>query len=181
VTQSRSASFIASFSVPRPEVTGTTSAPSSFIRKTFGRLPFDIRGPHVDDAFQPELRADRGRRHAVLARAGFRDDPRLAHAAGEDDLAQHVVDLVRAGVVQLIALEVDLRAAKTVCQAFGEIKRAGAADIVGPEIVHLGPEALVGLGVLVLRLKLEDQRHQRFGHEPPAEIAEPALSRRGRS
>jgi tryptophan synthase beta chain len=36
-TQSRSASFIASFSVPAPEVTGRTSAPSSFMRKTLGR------------------------------------------------------------------------------------------------------------------------------------------------
>ena len=36
VTQSRSASFIASFSVRAPEVTETTSAPSSFMRKTFG-------------------------------------------------------------------------------------------------------------------------------------------------
>ena len=30
------ASFIASLSVPRPLVTGTTSAPRSFMRKTFG-------------------------------------------------------------------------------------------------------------------------------------------------
>jgi len=35
-TQSRIASFIASFSVPAPEVTDTTSAPSSFMRKTLG-------------------------------------------------------------------------------------------------------------------------------------------------
>jgi hypothetical protein len=49
----------------------------------------------------------------VLARAGFGDDPRLAHALREQDLADAVVDLVRAGVVQLVALEVDLRAAKS--------------------------------------------------------------------
>ena len=36
VTQSRSASFIASFSVAAPDVTGRTSAPSSFMRKTLG-------------------------------------------------------------------------------------------------------------------------------------------------
>ncbi|MNJ56796.1 hypothetical protein D3C77_523600 [compost metagenome] len=34
VTQSRRASFIASFSVPVPAVTGITSAPKSFMRKT---------------------------------------------------------------------------------------------------------------------------------------------------
>jgi tryptophan synthase beta chain len=41
---------------------------------------------------------------------GLGDDPRLAHAAGEQDLAEDVVHLVRAGVVQLLALEEDLRA-----------------------------------------------------------------------
>jgi hypothetical protein len=36
VTQSRSASFMASFRVRVPDCTGTTSAPSIFMRKTFG-------------------------------------------------------------------------------------------------------------------------------------------------
>ena len=37
---------------------------------------------------------------------------RLAHAPGQQDLADAVVDLVRAGMVQLVALEVDLGAAE---------------------------------------------------------------------
>jgi hypothetical protein len=57
--------------------------------------------------------------------AGLGDDAGLAHAAGQQDLAQHVVDLVRAGVVQLVALEVDLRPAKMLGQALGEIERRG--------------------------------------------------------
>jgi hypothetical protein len=136
--------------------------PQKLHAEDVGRLPFDVMRAHVDDALQPELGADRGGGDAVLARAGLGDDPGLAHAAGEDDLAQHVVDLVRAGVVQLVALHVDLGAAQMLGQPLGEIERRGAADIVGPQIVHLGPEAVVGLGALVLRLQLEDQRHQRF-------------------
>ena len=42
---------------------------------------------HVDDAFEAEHRADRGGGDAVLARAGFGDDAGLAHASGEQDLA----------------------------------------------------------------------------------------------
>jgi hypothetical protein len=42
-----------------------------------GFLPFDIVRAHIDDAFQPELGADRGGGHAVLAGAGFGDDPVL--------------------------------------------------------------------------------------------------------
>jgi hypothetical protein len=56
----------------------------------------------------------------MLARAGLRDDPRLAHADREQDLADAVVDLVRAGVVQLVALEPDLRAAQIFGQALGK-------------------------------------------------------------
>ena len=58
---------------------------------------------------QAEARAGRGRGDAVLARAGFGDDALLAHAPREQNLAEHVVDLVRAGVVELVALEIDLR------------------------------------------------------------------------
>jgi hypothetical protein len=49
---------------------------------------------------------------AVLAGAGLGDDALLAHAPGQQDLAEHVVDLVRAGVVELVALEIDLGAAE---------------------------------------------------------------------
>jgi hypothetical protein len=63
--------------------------------------------------------------HAVLAGAGLGDDPGLAHPLGQQDLAHAVVDLVRAGVVQLLALQIDLRAAEVLGQARGEIERAG--------------------------------------------------------
>ena len=48
----------------------------------------------------------------MLAGAGLGDDALLAHAPREQDLAEHIVDLVRAGVVQLLALEIDLGAAE---------------------------------------------------------------------
>jgi hypothetical protein len=47
----------------------------------------------------------------MLARAGFGDDAGLAHADGQQDLADAIVDLVRARVVQFLALEPYLRAA----------------------------------------------------------------------
>ena len=49
----------------------------------------------------------------------------LLHALGQQDLADAVVDLVRAGVVELFALEVDLRAAAVFGQALGEVQRRG--------------------------------------------------------
>jgi hypothetical protein len=60
---------------------------------------------------RPRRAATGGAGHAVLAGAGLGDDPRLAHVLGEQRLADGVVHLVRAGVVQVLALEEDARTA----------------------------------------------------------------------
>ena len=44
------------------------------------RLPLHVDRAHVDDAFEAEPRRDGGRGHAVLARAGFGNDPLFAHS-----------------------------------------------------------------------------------------------------
>ncbi len=137
-----------------------------------GLLARDVDFAHVDGAGQVEQRAHRGGRDAMLAGAGLGDDPLLAHALGEQDLAHAVVDLVRAGVVELVALQVDLGAAETLGQARREIERAGPADIMLAVILHLVRELGVSLGGPVGLLHLEDQRHQRFGDEAAAEHAE---------
>ena len=85
----------------------------------------------------------------MLACAGFGDDALLAHAASEQDLPDHVVDLVRAGVVQLLALEVDFCAAEVFGQPLGEIERARAPDIMLEQVVELGLEGGIGLRLLV--------------------------------
>ena len=71
-----------------------------------GSLAADVLGAHVDDAVEPEERAGGRGRDAVLACSGLGDDPRLAHALGQQRLADRVVDLVRAGVRQVLALQV---------------------------------------------------------------------------
>ncbi len=111
-----------------------------------GLLPLDVDGAHIDHAFEPEARAQRRGGDAVLAGAGLGDDALLAHAPRQHDLAEHVVHLVRAGVVELLALEVDLGAAEMLGEALGEIERRGPADIVLEIAVHLGLEGRIGLG-----------------------------------
>src|SRR5581483_1136577 len=139
-----------------------------------GLLPRDVDRSHVNDARQPEFRAQRGGCDAVHAGAGLGDDAPLAHTLGQHDLAKHVVHLVRAGVIELLALEVDLGAAAVLREALGKIERRGPADI-GREIgVHLRPERRIGLGLVVGALEIEDQRHQRLGDEAAAIDAEMA-------
>ena len=91
-----------------------------------GLLALDVDRAHEDLARQVELGAHGGHRHAVLAGAGLGDDAGLAHALGEQDLAQAVVDLVAAGVVELVALEVDLGAAAD-ARSGARRNRAGSA------------------------------------------------------
>ena len=75
-----------------------------------GTLTFDILAAHVHHTFQAITCTNRGSRHAVLACTGFGNDARLAHAASQHGLTDGVVDLVCAGVVQVFAFQVNLRA-----------------------------------------------------------------------
>ncbi len=72
-----------------------------------GRLAAHVLRAHVDDALQAEERAGRGARDAVRAGARLGDHARLAHALGEQRLPERVVELVRARVHEVLALEPD--------------------------------------------------------------------------
>ena len=94
-----------------------------------GLLARHVDRAHVDDALDAEHGGDGGRGDAMLTGAGLGDDARLAHLAlHQQRLAQRVVDLVRAGVGQVFALEVDLRAAEMLAQPAGIGDRRGPAD-----------------------------------------------------
>ncbi len=110
----------------------------------------------------------------MLASAGFGDDARLAHAPREQDLPEAIVDLVRAGVIEVFAFEINLRAAQMRGETLGKIKRIGAAHIMLEQPVQLGVKGGIVLRRLVSLLQIQHQRHQRFGHEAAAIGAEMA-------
>ncbi len=99
----------------------------------------------------------------MLACARFRDDTRFSHALGEQYLAHAVVDFVRAGVVQLLALEIDFRAAEFFGHTPGEIEGGRAAYIILEVVIKFLLERWVGLGLGVSFFDRQDERHQRFG------------------
>ena len=100
--------------------------PQELHAEDVGPLPADVFLAHVDDAFQAEAGAGRGGGHAVLAGAGLGDHAPLAHAARQQGLAERVVDLVGAGMVQVFAFQIDSRPAAVLAQPLGEVQAATA-------------------------------------------------------
>ena len=95
--------------------------------KHVGRLTTHVLGAHVDVTLEAEQRARGRARDAVLPRAGFGDDTRLAHAFGEQRLSERVVDLVRAGVREVFALEKDRRRRRRVPRQSAPFHRPASA------------------------------------------------------
>ena len=136
-----------------------------------GPLAAHVLLAHVDDALEAEARADGRGRDAVLARARLGDDPPLAEPPREHGLAERVVELVRAGVEEILALEVDALARR---EALRERERCRPARVRRQQMVELGAERIVGERLAPAALQLVERRDQRLGDVPPAVVAEVA-------
>ena len=112
--------------------------------------------------FQSEPRRNRGRRHTMLAGAGFRDHTGFAHVSGQQALPHGVVDLVRAGVIQIFPLEQNLCPTAVRGQAAGVINWRGTPDVLGQVIIQPGHELLIAAPACIGLTQLFQCVHQRF-------------------
>src|SRR5262245_34793236 len=94
------------------------------------RLATDILLAHVDDTVEAEVSTGGRRCHAVLTRTRLGNLPLLSHPQSEQRLAERVVDLVRAGVIQILALQPDLCPSALLGESPGKVERRRPADIV---------------------------------------------------
>ena len=108
-------------------------------------LPLHVHVAHVDHALHAQQRAHRRRRHPMLTRAGLGDDALLAHPLRQQSLAQRVVDLVRAGVQQVLALQIDLRPAQLLRQPLRKVQRSRPPREVPQQIIQLRLERRICL------------------------------------
>ena len=140
-----------------------------------GGLALDVLAAHIDHALHAVAGRHRGGGDAVLPRTGFGDDARLAHAACQHRLADAIVHLVRTGVIQILALEVDLRPAEQLRPTFGVVDGAGTADVVLQLVFEFGLEGGIGLGGGIGRAQLVERLDQRLGDEGAAVGTEMAV------
>ncbi len=108
-------------------------------------------------------------RHTVLTGTGLGDEPGLAHPLGEKRLTDDVVDLVRTGVVEILALQEQAQTEfLTEAVALGQARRT-----TGVVAEHRG-EFLAPFRVVPRLvegpLELLAGRHERLGDESPAEL-----------
>ena len=134
-------------------------------------LPLAIDRTHVNDALQPEHRGDCGGGDAVLSRAGLGDDAGFAHALGQQNLPHRVVDLVRAGVQQVFALEVDFCAAEIAGEPLSVVERRGASAELAQIILQLVLKLGIVLRAKIFVLQFLQRVHERLGDVPPSVFA----------
>ena len=140
-----------------------------------GRLAVDVLLAHVHDALEAEARRDGCGRDPVLAGPGLGDDPGLAHASGEQGLSHGVVHLVRAGMVEVLALEPDLRSAHRFAQPPGVVEGGRTPDEVAQLGAKFGVERRVRAEAFIGGGELFDRPHQRLRDEASAERPEAPL------
>jgi hypothetical protein len=107
----------------------------------------------------------------VLSGARLRDDSLFSHAAREEHLSHGVVDLVRAGVIEVLSLEPDWRS-----DVFRKSRRVAqcrwATDVRREHLLQLGDESRVDARGVIRLLEIVDGRYERFRNIPSAEHTE---------
>ncbi len=112
----------------------------------------------------------------MLTRAGLCNEARFLHAPGEQRLPDRIVDLMGAGMAQVFALEVNLRAAQSFRKALGKIQRRRPPDIFFQIVLEFGLKPLIPSCALVHLFQLQQGRHESFRDIPSAVRAEPPMS-----
>ena len=162
---------------PRPRVHGNHLRPEQPHPGNVRRLARHVDRAHVDAAGDSEARRGRRGRDPVLAGAGLRDHAALSHPRREQHLAQTVVELVGAGVEEILALKSDRGPASALRETRRVGERRRPAAVGSKESIELTPKTRIAAPPVERLFELLERRHQRLGGEPAAVLAEIALPR----
>ena len=135
-----------------------------------GSLALDVDSTHVHEAGQSQTRRGGGARHTVLSGAGFRDDALGAKAFRKQRLPQRVVDLVSAGMREVLALQ-PYFGSPALAQRRCERQRRGTADPGLQFMVELGLKVRAVQVAVDACLQAIERGNQCFGNITAAECA----------
>jgi hypothetical protein len=147
-------------------------SPQQLHTRHIRRLPADIFFPHVDDAFQAEMRAGRRSANAMLSGARLGDHAAFTHAERKERLAERVVDFVCAGVVEIFSLQPNLGAAALLRKSLGKIQRRRATHVVLEKVRQLRLKRGILASFVVLDRELIERANKCLGN-----IASPKLAK----
>src|SRR3954454_11410273 len=127
------------------------------------RLTANILFAHVNDAVQTEVGTGGGGCNAVLPGARLCDYAFLAHTDREQRLTDRVVDFVRAGVVQVFALEPDLSPTALFTQPLREIEGRGTANVMFEQLRKFSLKSGSRASLIVFGREFVECTNERFG------------------
>ncbi len=92
-------------------------------------------------------------------------------------LAQRVVTILclRASVIEVLALQVDLCPTGVLGQPRGKIQRRGTSDVMLPQIIQLGLKRGIRTSAVIFDRQIVERPGERFRYVPAAVIAETAF------
>jgi len=127
---------------------------------------------HVDNTTKPETGTDCRGRDSVLSRACFCNDPFLAKPGCEEGLTNRVVYLVRASMVEVLALQeypCAYKIRETRCVAHGR----RTTNVAREQSIQLPVESRVAARALKSGGELIEGRYECLRHVTAAKYAEP--------
>ena len=127
------------------------------------RLAAGVFLPHEHHTGHAHQGRCRRRRDAVLPGSRLGDQTGLAHLLRQKRLPQHVVDLVGARVVQILALQIDLRPAQVLRHLGCVIESGRTPGILVQKLCKLPVEVRICLIAVIGPFQLDDRVHQRLG------------------
>ena len=139
-------------------------------------LALNIYSPHENLALHAEQRRHRSSCHAMLACTCLCNYPVLAHALRQKGLPQGIVDLVGAGMEQILTLEINLCSAIMLGQLICIIQKRRPACILHIVLSQLCQKIRIILVFVICLLQLVQHRHNNLRHILSAILAKSTLT-----
>ena len=127
------------------------------------RLSVGIFFSHEDFAFHTQEGCCRCGSHTVLSGTCLCDQAGLPHLLCQQCLSQGIIDLMGTGMVQILSLEIDLRAAQILRHFPCIVQQRGAPRVFIQQLVQLRIEFRILLIMLIALLQMDQFIHQCLG------------------